>query len=198
ATLFLQSLVVLFTFFFVLRDKEELVLYLKSLSPFTKEVEKKFFDSSKRITASVIYGQVIIGLAQGLVAGVGFFIFGVPNALFLTMLAALAGIFPVIGTAIIWVPVVIYLVLEGSTFATVGVGIFGIISSSIDNFLRPIIVSKRTDIHISVLLVGMIGGLFLFGVLGFILGPLILAYLFILLEVYRNRTVPGFFIKKFS
>lgn len=196
ATLFLQSLVVLFTFFFVLRDKDELVSYLKSLSPFTKDVEKKFFEASKRITASVIYGQVIIGLAQGLIAGLGFFIFGVPNALLLTLFASLAGIFPIIGTAIVWIPVTIYLIIEGSTFATVGVVIFGLISSSMDNFLRPIIVAKRTDIHTSILLIGMIGGLFLFGVLGFILGPLILSYLFILLEIYRNKNVPGFFIQK--
>jgi len=196
ATLFLQSLVVFFTFFFVLRDKNELVSYLKSLSPFSKEMENKFFKSSKSITASVIYGQVIIGVLQGILVGIGFFIFGVPNALLLTMLASLAGIFPIIGTGIIWIPVVIYLLIEGSTFTTIGVLIFGIISSSVDNFLRPIIVAKRTDIHTSILMIGMIGGLFLFGVLGFILGPLILSYLLILLELYRNKNVPGFFIQK--
>lgn len=150
----------------------------------------------KSITASVIYGQVIIGVLQGIIVGIGFFIFGVPNALLLTMLASLAGIFPIIGTGIIWIPVVIYLLIEGSTFTTIGVLIFGIISSSVDNFLRPIIVAKRTDIHTSILMIGMIGGLFLFGVLGFILGPLILSYLLILLELYRNKNVPGFFIQK--
>lgn len=196
ATFSLQLLVVFFTFFFVIRDKDELVSYLKSLSPFSKDVEKKLFESSKNITASVIYGQVIIGVLQGLLVGIGFFIFGVPNALVLTLLASLAGIFPIIGTGIIWVPVVIYLIIEGSTFATIGILIFGIVSSLMDNFLRPIIVAKRTDIHISVLFAGMIGGLFFFGVLGFVLGPLILSYLFILLEIYRNRNIPGFFIKK--
>jgi len=196
ATFFFKSIVVFFTFFFVLRDKDELISYLKSLSPFSKDVEEKFFESSKNITASVIYGQVIIGVIQGFIIGLGFFIFGVPNALFLTLLASLAGIFPIIGTAIIWIPVAIYLIIEGSTFATIGVIIFGVISSSVDNFLRPIIVAKRTDIHTSVLFIGMIGGLFLFGVLGFILGPLILSYLLILFEIYRNKKVPGFFIQK--
>lgn len=194
--LFLQFLVVFFTFFFVLRDKEQLIAYIKSLLPFSKDIETKLFESSKGITSSVIYGQVIIGIIQGLIVGLGFFIFGVPNALILTLLASLAGIFPIIGTTLIWIPVIIYLFIAGNTFPALGVAIFGVISSSIDNFIRPIIVSKRTKIHSSLILIGMIGGLFFFGILGFILGPLILAYLLIILEIYRNKKSPGIFIQQ--
>ncbi len=192
-TLFLQFLVVFFTFFFVLRDKKQLLDYIKSLLPFPKNVEKKLFKSSKDITNSVIYGQVIIGLLQGIVVGIGFLIFSIPNALFLTLLASLAGIFPVIGTTIIWIPVVIYLLIGGDTISALGIIIFGIISSTFDNLLRPIIVSKRTSMHSSIILIGMIGGLFLFGILGFILGPLILAYLLIILEIYRDKKAPRIF-----
>jgi len=197
-TLFLQSLVVFFTFFFVLRDKEQLVSYIKSLLPVPKDIEKKLFESSKGITSSVIYGQIVVGIIQGLLIGVGFFIFSVPNALFLTFLACLAGVFPIIATAIIWVPVVIYFLIAGNTFPAIGIIIFGSISSSIDNFLRPIIVSKRTQMPSSLVLIGMIGGLFLFGVLGLILGPLILAYLLIVLEIYRKKDVSGIFIQQLS
>jgi len=196
ATLFLQSLVVFFTFFFVLRDKDKMLSYVKSLSPFSKEIENKLFDSSKAITSAVIYGQVIIGIFQGLVLGIGLFIFGVPNALLLTLLASLAGIFPIIGTAIIWVPVAIYLFIAGTPFTSFGVIIFGLISSSVDNFLRPIIVSRRTNLNSLLILIGMIGGLFLFGILGFILGPLILAYLLIILELYRNKKVSSILIQE--
>ena len=193
--LFFQSTVVFFTLFFVLRDKEQLVVYLKSLSPFSKEIEKKLFDYSTRITASVLYGQVVVGIIQGIIAGIGFAIFGIPNFLLLTIFAIITGIFPIIGTAIIWVPVAVYSFLYGNTFATFGVVFFGVISSSIDNFLKPFIISKRTDIHSSILIIGMVGGFFLFGVLGFILGPLILSYLLILLETYRNKKVPGIFVQ---
>jgi predicted PurR-regulated permease PerM len=188
----LQSFVVLFTFYFVLRDKEELKEYVKSLLPFSKDVEKKLFDYSRNITSSVIYGQIIIGFVQGIIAGIGFFIFGVPNALFLTLLASLAGILPIIGTALVWIPVTIYLFVAGNTLAAVGVLIFGIISSTVDNFLRPIIVSKRTQIPSSLVLIGMVGGLFSFGILGFILGPLIVAYLLVILELYRSKEKPIF------
>src|SRR3989339_678203 len=133
-TLFLQFVVVIFSFFFILRDKEELADYIKSLLPFSKEVETKLFKYSKDITSSVLYGQVII--------------------------------------------------------------VFCLIASTIDNFLRPMIVSKKTHLHSSIVLIGMVGGAFLFGILGFILGPLILSYLLIILEIYRNRKTSGIFIQQ--
>jgi len=195
-TLFLQFLVASFTFFFVLRDKEQLISYLKSLSPFSKDVEKKFFDYSQGITYSVIYGQVVIGIFQGIIAGIGFLIFQVPNALLLLLIAVLAGIFPIIGTTLVWIPVAIYLFIAGNNIAAFGVIIFGLVASSIDNFLRPWIVSRRVHMHSALILIGMVGGLFLFGVLGFILGPLILAYLLIILEIYRKKKSFGLFINE--
>ena len=192
---FLQTLVSFFVLFFVLKEKEKVIAYVKSLSPFSKDVEEKLFNYSKGITASVIYGQVVVGILQGLAVGIGFFLFGVPNALFLTILACVAGVFPIIGTTIIWLPVAIYLLIAGNTFPAFGITVFGIISTILDNFVRPLIVSKRTQIHSSIILVGMIGGLFFFGIIGFILGPLILSYLLVLLEIYRKKKSPGIFVK---
>ena len=186
----LHSFVVIFTIFFSLRDKDEFIGYMKSFSPFPKEVEKKILESSRGIASSVIYGQVVVGFLQGIIAGIGFVIFGVPNAIFLTLLAIFAGIFPVLGPFVIWVPVLVYLLISGNTFAAIGVLIFGTVASTIDNILRPIIISKRTNIPASILLVGTIGGVYLFGVLGIILGPLIFAYLIIVLELYRNKNQP--------
>lgn len=189
--IFLQSIVVFFTLFFVLRDKDKFIEYIKSLLPFTKDVQKKLFESSKNITSAVIYGQIVIGVIQGVVMGVGFFLFKVPNPFIFTLLAILSGILPIIGVSIVFIPIVIYLLIAGNTFSALGVAFFGILSSSLDNFLRPIIVSKRTQIPSSIVLIGMIGGILLFGILGLILGPLILAYLLIVLELYRNKGSPG-------
>lgn len=186
-TIALHLLVIFFTFFFVLRDKEEIVNYIKTVLPFSKEVEQKLFKSSKDITVSIIYGQVLIGIVQGLIAGIGFFIFGVNNALLLTLLASIMGILPILGTAVVWGPVVVYLFIAGNTVPAVGVLVFGIISSVIDNILRPIFVSRMTQMHPLIFLIGMVGGFFFFGIIGLILGPLILAYLFIILEVYRIK-----------
>jgi predicted PurR-regulated permease PerM len=195
-TIFLQFLVVFFTFFFVLKDSRGLISYVQSLLPFPKEVERKLFTSTKSITMSILYGQVVIGIFQGIIAGLGFFIFKVPNALLLTVLAVIAGILPIIGTAIIWVPVAIYFIIAGNTFSAVGIAIFGLISTIVESFLRPIWVARATKVNSSVLLIGMIGGLFMFGILGLILGPLILSYLLIVLEIYRNKKIPGIFIEE--
>ncbi len=194
-TLFLQSIVAFFTFFFILRDKEPLTNYIRSLLPFSKDIEKKIFELTRGLTVSVIYGQIVVGMIQGVIVGIGFFIFQVPNALLLTSLAILAGIFPIIGTTIIWLPVAIYFFIAGSMVPALGVVLFGLISTSIDNFLRPVIVSRRTNLHPAIILIGMIGGLFFLGVLGLIIGPLILAYLLIILEIYRRGKSPSLFIQ---
>lgn len=185
----LQFLVIFFVFYFSLRDHEQITNYIKSLLPFSKDVEKKLFDSSRAITMSVLYGQIIIGIIQGLVVGLGFFIFRVPNSILLTLLAAIAGVFPIVGPALVWIPVSIYLLLANKTFAAVGVLIFGVLASFADNLLRPLFVSKRTNLSSALVLVGMIGGLFFLGIIGLILGPLILAYLMIILELYRNKQI---------
>ncbi len=194
-TMALQFIVVLFTFFYVLRDQDKVIAYTKSVLPFPKEIQKKIFDYSSGITASVLYGQVIIGTIQGIITGIGFYLFGVQNALFLTLLAVLAGIFPIIGTAVIWIPVTIYLFIGGNIGPGWGVVAFGLLSSVVENFLRPAIVSRRTDINSGILLVSMIGGVFIFGVLGFIIGPLVISYLIILLEIYRGKNISGIILE---
>ncbi len=181
-----QLLVVFFVFYFTIRDRKELLNYISSLSPFNPELNKKLFDYTKDITVSVLYGQVIVGFIQGIIIGAGFFIFGISNAFLLTLLAVVAGIFPIIGTGIVWVPVVGYLFIKGDFPIALGLTIFGIISSFIDSFLRPLIVSKRTKIHTGLVILGMIGGFFVFGIVGFVVGPLILEYSLILLEIYRK------------
>lgn len=189
-------IVVFFTLFFTLRDNEELNNYIKSLLPFPKEVEQKLYKSSKEITGSILYGQIIIGIIQGLSIGLGFFIFSVPNALFLTLLALIGGILPLFGTAIIWVPVLVYLIVAGNTSAAFGILIFGLFSSTIDNVLRPLFISRKANLSSSLALIGMIGGWFFFGILGIILGPLIIAYFLIIIETYRNKNIPGLIIKE--
>jgi predicted PurR-regulated permease PerM len=183
-------LVVFFSFFFVLRDKEELILYIQSFLPFPKEVEKRLFKSSKDLTISILYGQIVIGIVQGITVGIGFFIFGVPNAVLITIIAMVAGMFPIVGTTIIWVPVAIYLFIAGNTVNALGVILFGLIASVIEALFKPIFISRRAKMNSSLVLFGMVGGLLFFGLLGIILGPLILAYLFIVVEAYRNKKLP--------
>ena len=89
----------------------------------------------------------------------------------------------------------VFLLVSGNTIAAIGVTIFGIASSVIDNFLRPIIIAKKLMMNSLLALLGVIGGILFFGVLGLILGPLIIAYLLIFLEVYRNKKFTGLLIE---
>jgi len=185
----LQLFVVIFVFFFSLRDGKKGVEYIKSLSHLGKETQEKFFKQFKDITNSVLLGQIVIGIAQGIVAGIGYFIFGVPNALILTILTMFVGIIPLIGPWLVWLPVDIYLFIVGRTGAGIGLLIYGlVIISWIDVFIRPLMVSRKTEINSAIVIIGMLGGLFVFGILGLIIGPLVLAYVLLVVELYRKKT----------
>ncbi len=185
----LQIAVVIFTFFFALKDGEKAIEYFKSMSPLKKETEEKFFKQFKDITNSVLLGQIFVGIVQGIAAGIGYFIFGVPNATLLTFVTIIMAMIPVVGAWIIWVPVDIYLFTTGRTGPAIGLLIYGgLIITWIDNVVRTIIVSRRTQINIWVVLMGMLGGLLVFGFIGFLIGPLILAYVLLVIEVYKKST----------
>ena len=188
-TIMLQTAVVFFTLFFVLKEREIIVSYLQSLLPFSAEIQKKIFKLSKDITSSVLIGQIVLGMMQGIILGAGLFIFKVPNALLLTVFGVIAGVLPIVGPALIWVPTAIFLFMADNTFSGVGIIIFGLISSFSDSLVRPFFVSRKAELNPAIVLIGMIGGFMLFGVLGFIIGPLILAYLLVVLNVYRKKQV---------
>ncbi|HLC31711.1 MAG TPA: AI-2E family transporter [Candidatus Nanoarchaeia archaeon] len=193
-SLALHLFIVAFVFFFTLRDSEKLSEMISAISPFNKTQEKEMVKQFKGITDSLIYGQVIVGLVQGILAGLGFLIFGVSNALVLSVLAIFFSIIPFIGPAVVWAPVTIYFFASGN----VGIGIAYLLYnlllvSTIDNVLRSYIVSRKSDISQAVIMVGMIGGLFVFGFLGLILGPLILAYFVTFLKAYKDKTLSSLF-----
>jgi predicted PurR-regulated permease PerM len=186
--LFLKFAVTIFVFFFALRDGETAMEYLKSVSPLKKETGERFLKRFKDVTNSVLLGQILVGIIQGSVAGIGFFIFGVHNALLLTLISIALSIIPMIGPAFVWVPVLIFMLISGRTEAAFIFLIYNLfLTSLIDNLLRPLIVSKRAQINSAIVLVGMVGGFLVFGIIGFIIGPLVLAYVILVIEIYRKR-----------
>jgi predicted PurR-regulated permease PerM len=190
----LQAVIVLFVFFFAMRDADKLKAYLKGISPFSSELEESLAKHFKDITNSVVYGHIIVGILQGILTGIGLFIFGVPHALLLTAFAVFAAVLPVVGAWLVWIPASIYLLTSGHVGAGIGLALFGgIIVSWIDNVLRPYIVSRKSNLNSGLVLVGMLGGLIVFGVLGLIIGPLILAYLIVLLDAYKDKKLAKFF-----
>jgi len=194
AAVFLHLLLVAFVFFFTLRDSEKLRDFASGLSPIAKRKEKILIKQFKDITQSIIFGQIVIGLLQGIFSGIGLLVFGVPNALMLTIIATILSIIPVIGPSLLYFPVTIYLFTIGNPLIGLSYLIYNlVIVSTLDNFVRAHLIARKSQISSVVALVGMIGGLFIFGVLGLILGPLILAYFITFLRAYKERNLTSFF-----
>ena len=186
----LHLFVVLFVFFFTLRDGEKALEYLRDLLPIKKETQARFFKQFKDITNSVLIGQIVIGIIQGLIAGIGFYIFGVENIIILTIISMVASVIPIVGPWLVWIPVDIYLFSIGQKNDAIGLLIYGaIIVNWIDNLIRPWLVSRKAKINSAIVIVGMIGGLLSFGMIGIIIGPLVLAYVILVFEIYKKKTL---------
>ncbi|MBT3397490.1 AI-2E family transporter [archaeon] len=192
----LQFAVFLFTFFFAIRDSAELKEYVSNLSPFSKATEAKFLKEFRGITNSIVFGQVLIGILQGLALGIGLFILGIPKALVLTVIAMIVSIIPVLGSWLVWLPLGLILLVTGSTFSGIFIMLYGaIFVSTIDNLLRPYLLARSSNLPVALGVIGTIGGLYLFGIAGLVLGPLILAYGLILIDFYKQGKLNELFKK---
>ncbi len=148
----------------------------------------------KEITQGIVYGYFSIALLQGFLGGLGFLIFGVPSPLFWGFVMAILALIPYLGTGLIWAPAAIMLIVDGAIsdsnwliFKGLALFLYGLlIVSMVDNILRPKIVERKTKIHSLVILLGILGGMTLFGPVGIILGPLILSLVMVLLEIGLN------------
>lgn len=188
-TIFLNMFIVFFVFFFTLRDAHHLRAFVGALSPFSKGHEKVLIQQFKDITDSVVYGQIIVGLVQGGLAGLGFLLFGVDNVLVLTVLATFLAVLPIVGPFIIWIPIGIYMLAQGQiTQGTLYLIYNFIIVSLVDNVLRTYLIARKVDISPAIILVAMVGGFYVFGLVGFLLGPLIASYFLTFLKAYKENT----------
>lgn len=190
----LHVLLVGFVFFFALRDEKELREFVSGLSPLNKKQEKELVNQFQGITKSIIYGQIVIGLVQGILTGLGLWLFGVPHAFLLAILAVIFGVIPVIGPSLVYLPVTVYIIIVGSPFLAVGYLLYNfLLVSTIENVVRAHLVSRKTNLSQVIILIGMVGGFLIFGFLGLILGPLILAYFLTFLRAYKERTLSSVF-----
>lgn len=179
--------VFLLALFYFLRDGATIKRRFISWSPLLDEHDEYISRTMKQAVKSVFAGTLAVSLIQGILTGVGFWIFGIPAAAVWGSLAALAALIPGVGTSLVIVPGVIYLAIFASPWQAIGLGIWGAFAVGlIDNLLGPYLINKGLNIHPFLILISVLGGLFTFGPVGFIFGPLILAFLFALLDLYRT------------
>jgi predicted PurR-regulated permease PerM len=172
---FILSFVIgLYVVFFLLRDGDRIGRIILSSAPIERSIADRLADRFLRIVRATIKGTGVVGLVQGTVGGVMLALVGVPSAFLLGVLMVILAIIPVIGTAAVWAPAGIWLILSGQLWQGVFVLGFGfIVISNIDNVLRPILVGRDTGIPDWIILVTTLGGISLAGFSGIVLGPLV-------------------------
>jgi predicted PurR-regulated permease PerM len=186
-SIILQLFVSLFVAYYSLKNNEKITNYIKEILPFDKETKERFITRSKELTGATVYGQVIVGIIQGAVAGIGFYVFGAPSPLLFTLLAIFLAIIPFIGPAFVWVPVSLIMMATGNLTNGILMFIFGLLVVSwIDNIIKPSIVGKMGKVNQLTALIGMLGGIVLLGPVGLIIGPLALEYLVIFIDLYKR------------
>ena len=185
ASVFLYIFLSLLGFFYLLKEGGRFKNKLISLLPLRPEYSEEIFFRLERAVNSVIRGTLMIAAIQGIVAGLGFAIFGVPNAVIWGTLAAITALVPTLGTSLVVVPAVIYLFMSGNASAGFGLIAWGLLAVGlIDNALSPYLMKRGIKIHPFLILLSVLGGISLMGPIGFLTGPLILSLLFALLDIY--------------
>jgi predicted PurR-regulated permease PerM len=202
-TFVLQLFVCLYAMFFFLVDGPRILRLVLYYVPLHSNEEEQLLERFVSVTRATLKGSLLIGLIQGSLAGIAFWVAGVPGAAFWGMIMVVLSILPAIGSAIVWVPTVIYLFISGESGAALGLLLWcALVVGTVDNFLRPRLVGRDARMSDLLILLSTLGGIGLFGALGFIIGPIVAA-LFVTVwhiygEAFRNwlPTVPEAFLEE--
>jgi predicted PurR-regulated permease PerM len=184
---FFDLILVLFITFFMFLQGDEFIQSIKRLSPLDPADNDEILRETETTIKATLWGTVIVAFAQGALGGVGFLIVGLPQPAFWGAVMIPASVIPVVGSTIIWGPAAIYLLVTGHI--TKGIILIlwgGVVVSLIDNVLKPILVKGSSETPSIFILFSILGGLTYFGMIGFILGPLILSFLLSMLRIYQK------------
>lgn len=178
--------------YYLLVDRDRLYKEALLLSPFENKIDASILKRIVGTVRSVVFGVLLIAIIQGFFAGLGMTIFGVPGALIWGGLTILAALVPLVGTAVVLVPAILFLFFTGSVGAALGLLIWSLVFVSMaDNLIGPYLISGSTHMHAFLVLLSVLGGLSAFGAVGAIAGPTILAGLIALIELYKSGILTG-------
>ncbi len=172
--------------FFLLRDGGRLRAELRPVSPFSEEQERQIFDHLERTIKGALQAVVVVPVAQGILAGIGFMIFGVPSPFVWGTAVILAATVPLVGSPLGWLPAVGYLVVKGHPGPAVGLLVYStIVVSGSDNVIKPLVLGGSARIHPLLGFLSILGGVLAFGVFGFLIGPVVLSLVLSAIRIYR-------------
>jgi predicted PurR-regulated permease PerM len=190
ATLLINLVIMLFILFYMLYNGRDLERMLNRIIPLKQKNIDSLASETRKLVRANALGIPLISIIQGLTAALGYFIFGVREWGLWAFFTGVFAFFPVVGTMIIWVPLVIYTYAMGQTGQAIGILVYSaVVVGNIDNLVRMRLMRKLGDVHPVVTILGVIVGIGLFGFVGLIFGPLLISYIILLFEIYMNEFV---------
>ena len=190
SNLLLNLAIMLFILYYMLVNGKEMENYLIRIIPLKKNNIAELAAETKRIVKASALGIPIISMIQGLTATLGYFIFGVDEFVLWGFITGVFAFFPVVGTMLIWVPLVIYTYASGDTWNATGLFFYSlIVTGNVDYLSRITLLKRMGHVHPVITVLGVIVGLGLFGFIGLIFGPLLVNYIILLFRIYMNEFI---------
>jgi predicted PurR-regulated permease PerM len=190
----LNFFVMVFALFCLFKDGPMIINNLKRVLPLKDVYKRHLFEKFGKVTYAIVYGHLIVAVIQGILGGIGFFIFDIPSPIIWGIVMAFAALIPFIGTGFVWLPAAVFKLFSGISASNTSEIIGGVlfilygivIISSMDNVIRPKIIGDRAKVHPVLILVGVLGGLSLLGPVGIMVGPLVLALFVTFVNAYEK------------
>lgn len=187
AQVFFGAFLSLIGLFYFLRDGESLGKWVLGLVPLERQYATRIMHEMGTVASSVVRGTLVIALIQGIVAGASFAVFNVPNPTFWGSLVMLSSLIPFVGPWLVVVPAIAYLFFIGETATGIGLVIWSVVAINlIGTMLVPLLMRRGSHMHPFVILLSVLGGIGLFGPIGFLIGPFVMVFLFSLLKIYPD------------
>ena len=188
SSLAINLFVMIFVLYFMLIGGKKMEAYVNDILPFNETNTQEVIHEINMIVRSNAIGIPLLAIIQEGVATIGYLLFGAPNILLLGFLTCFATIIPMVGTALVWFPVAAYLAISGDWFNAIGIAAYeAIVVSQSDNLIRFILQKKMADTHPLITIFGVVIGLPLFGFMGVIFGPLLLALFFLFVDMFKKE-----------
>ena len=185
---FLSFGVMLYLLFFLLRDGKAVADAVKAAIPLRADQKAAFFGRFADVVRATVKGGILVAVAQGALGGVAFWFLGIHAALLWAVLMAFLSLLPAVGSALVWIPVAIYLLATGAIWQGIALIVYGlVVIGLVDNLLRPFLIGKETKLPDYVVLISTLGGIEVFGLNGFIIGPLIAAIFIVSWEIFSSN-----------
>ena len=186
-TFLIMFIIMLYTLFFFLKDGENILKRLAHISPLGNKHELIMYQKFTSTTRAALKGTFIVGAIQGFLGALLFYVTGIEGALVWGIIMMMFSVVPGFGSYIVWLPAAIIMFIGGNMWQGIVIVVVGaLLISTIDNLIRPVLIGKDTQMHPLLILFSTLGGILFFGISGFIIGPIITAFLTSLWEMYEQ------------